>query len=70
MSINCCRYCVAPKRHPGCHGRCTEYLGEKAKHDEERVELNRKKAIEYGLNHQHGLSVYRAIKIRKQIGGR
>lgn len=21
---NPCRYCVAPKRHPGCHDRCPE----------------------------------------------
>ena len=70
MSINCCRYCVAPKRHPGCHGRCSEYMGEKAKHDKEKAEADKKRRVEYGLNCQHGRSVYRAIKIRQQIGGR
>ena len=31
--INCCHYCVAPKRHPGCHGNCPEYATEKAEHE-------------------------------------
>ena len=26
-----CKDCVAPKRHPGCHGSCPEYLEQKAK---------------------------------------
>lgn len=30
MKIKCCKDCVAPKRHPGCHGVCPEYLYEKA----------------------------------------
>lgn len=25
MSFNCCKNCVAPKRHPGCHSECEEY---------------------------------------------
>ena len=25
MSIKCCKNCVAPKRHPGCHSTCQEY---------------------------------------------
>lgn len=27
--ITCCRYCVAPKRHIGCHETCPEYLEQK-----------------------------------------
>ena len=49
MAINCCRYCIAPKRHPGCHGRCSDYLDEKAKHDADRAEENKRKHIEYGI---------------------
>lgn len=26
-----CRYCVAPKRYPGCHDHCTEYKDVKEK---------------------------------------
>lgn len=35
MSIKCCKDCVAPKRHIGCHATCAEYLSEK------KVELQR-----------------------------
>ena len=29
-----CRFCVAPKRHPGCHDTCTdEYIPWKARFD-------------------------------------
>lgn len=35
MTIKCCLYCVAPKRHPGCHGDCPEYLQEREALDEE-----------------------------------
>ena len=31
--IKCCHYCVAPKRHPGCHGNCSDYAAEKAEHE-------------------------------------
>lgn len=31
--IYCCYGCVAPKRHPGCHGVCQEYLAQKEEHD-------------------------------------
>ena len=34
-----CRYCVAPKRKPGCHATCPEYT------DWNTVELERKETI-------------------------
>lgn len=36
MKIKCCKDCVAPKRRPGCHGVCPEYLYEKALWEEEK----------------------------------
>jgi len=36
MKIKCCKDCVAPKRHPGCHGVCPEYIHEKALWEEEK----------------------------------
>ena len=62
MGIYSCKDCVAPKRHPGCHAHCAEYLAEKAKHDREKAEADRRRNIEYGLNTQRGNSVHRAIK--------
>lgn len=35
--IWCCKDCVAPKRYPGCHDHCPEYLAQKEKHDKERI---------------------------------
>ena len=31
--ISCCKNCIAPKRHLGCHDTCEEYQKEKAKHE-------------------------------------
>ncbi len=39
MKIKCCKDCVAPKRHPGCHGVCPEYLYEKALWEEEKIKI-------------------------------
>lgn len=36
MKIKCCKDCVAPKRHPGCHGVCPEYIHEKELWEEEK----------------------------------
>jgi len=39
--VYCCRYCVAPKRHPGCHSTCEEYL-KQSKENNEKMEMIRK----------------------------
>lgn len=43
--IKCCRYCVPPKRHAGCHGSCEDYAIEKAEHEEKKAkrEINKRK---------------------------
>ena len=43
--IKCCKDCVAPKRHSGCHSICEEYIKEKAKHEElkAKMDANKKK---------------------------
>ena len=43
MAIKCCNGCVAPKRYPGCHSHCPEYIEAKAKHDEEKAAERKKK---------------------------
>lgn len=30
--IKCCKDCVAPKRHPGCHDTCEDYKKEIAEY--------------------------------------
>ena len=62
MAISCCRYCVAPKRYPGCHGNCSEYLAEKMVHDLLKTEYDKKRAVGneiYGMRSAH---VYKAMK--------
>ena len=57
MAIKCCYGCVAPKRYPGCHGTCPEYLAEKVKHDEEMAADYQRRKTQGALNEQR----YRAI---------
>lgn len=68
MAINCCRYCVAPKRHPGCHSHCSEYIVEKAKHDEQKAAEDKRRRIEYGLDSQYASSVRKAHKVCRKKG--
>ena len=70
MAIKCCFGCVAPKRYPGCHGHCPEYIAEKEQHDKEKAVADQKRAIEFGLNGQALSGVNRANKARKRIKGR
>ena len=34
--MKCCHFCVAPKRHLGCHGKCSEYKDECAENEVKR----------------------------------
>lgn len=31
--FECCRFCEAPKRYPGCSGKCEEYKAERRRYD-------------------------------------
>ena len=35
-TIQCCRNCVAPKRHPGCSDTCKDYKREKEQFTREK----------------------------------
>jgi hypothetical protein len=41
-----CKYCVAPKRHPGCHADCDEYKKWDIKHQQELVKIREKNRAE------------------------
>lgn len=41
--ITCCKGCQPPKRHPGCHSVCEEYLEQRKQQDEN----NAKRRAEY-----------------------
>lgn len=65
MSFECCLNCCPPKRHPGCHGSCPEYMGQKAMHDEQKAASDRKKFIKQRLQSQMYDGVHKAYKRRK-----
>ena len=65
MVIKCCMGCVAPKRHPGCHGSCQEYQAEKTEYDKRKAEYNRDNAVQSGLTAQRTASILKAQKARK-----
>lgn len=62
MAIYCCMGCVAPKRYPGCHGRCPEYLADKAKHDSLKVAHDRERDISAAIYADRSAKVYKAMK--------
>lgn len=45
---NCpCRPCVAPKRHPGCHGTCPEYKEWNESHQQDKIKIQDVRHMEY-----------------------
>ncbi len=68
-AIKCCRHCVAPKRHPGCHGNCPEDLKEKAVYDILKEAERKKKAISHGITAQRTASVTKALRERRNKYG-
>lgn len=67
--IYSCKGCVAPKRHPGCHGTCPEYLADKEQHDKEKAEADKKRMVESGLTAQALVGVNRAHKAQRRMKG-
>ena len=70
MAIRCCYGCTAPKRYPGCHSHCPEYIAEKDKHDKEKAEADRKKHIEDGLTSQTFKGINKAYKAQRCMKGK
>ena len=68
MKAICCHGCVAPKRHPGCHDHCPEYIKEKAQHNAEKAEEDKRKRIEYGIISQLKSGIRRANMINHKKG--
>lgn len=44
MPIKCCKDCVPPQRFSGCHAKCSKYLKEKAKWEEEKARAHKDQA--------------------------
>lgn len=65
MAIFCCKGCVAPKRQPGCHGQCPEYIAQKAAYEKRKAEYNKEHNISIAINRSRGEKVYKAMKERR-----
>lgn len=65
MAIVCCKGCVAPKRYPGCHGSCSEYLEQKAEHEALKAVADRKKFASQGITMQRNYAISKALRTRK-----
>ena len=60
--INCCHFCVPPKRHPGCHGNCPEYADEKAEHERLKAADADTRKIKNDIYNQRAELVTKALK--------
>lgn len=71
-SFECCRFCVAPKRYPGCHAVCQEYLAKKAEYETRKAEYYKDELLSgaiFGTRARkvnNALKGYRGNKIRER----
>lgn len=64
MAIKCCHGCVAPKRHPGCHSTCPEYIEEKSVHEAQREAAQKAKAVLDGVYASRQRSARKVLRHR------
>ena len=62
MAIYSCMGCVAPKRYPGCHDHCPEYLAKKAEHNRIKAEYDMKRLVDGAIYGERGDKVYKALR--------
>lgn len=62
MEDNPCRYCVKPKRQPGCHDHCKERKEWKAVHDAKCAEDYKHRKISCDIYSQRSEQVTKATK--------
>ena len=62
MAIKCCKNCVAPKRKPGCHDHCPEYLAEKAQEEQKKAQDNLKRKVSSDIYNQRADRIAKATR--------
>ena len=65
MAINCCKDCVAPKRHTACWDHCPEYQKEKAEYEARKAVEDKKRCIDQAIYHQRSAAVAKATRNRR-----
>jgi hypothetical protein len=48
--FECCHHCVAPKRYPGCSGKCPEYAKARAKYDADQAKVRMERKVQSYTN--------------------
>ena len=62
MSFECCLGCVAPKRYPGCHAVCREYITAKEYHERRKAEYYKEDKLTGDIVGDRGRKVRNALK--------
>lgn len=55
--FECCRKCVAPKRHPGCAGHCGEYQEAREKWEAQKAHIRKEKKKEQAIESVRAKSI-------------
>lgn len=63
--FECCRHCVAPKRHPACHGTCEDYKKAKDEDIKKRAFLEPHIADKYTIANGEKCNMVRQLQHRK-----
>lgn len=66
MAVKCCKDCVPPKRHPGCHDTCPDRIAEKLIEDLRKEEYRKQQDIQMGIRDQKTRGVTKAAKRRRR----
>lgn len=62
MGVFSCKGCIPPKRHPGCHASCPEYIAEKAAHEERKAMHDKERDISCAITNNRTEKVIKALK--------
>lgn len=63
--ISCCYKCEPPKRHPGCHATCEEYIRQKEEWEAIKEKYQAERLKEIDLTHY---DVERHDRVKKHYG--
>ena len=66
MTITCCKECVPPKRYPGCHGSCEEYIAQRTEYKRMKDAYAQKERIARTICGERSVKVFKALKDRKR----
>lgn len=67
--FKCCKNCVAPKRTPGCHDHCPEYIAERAEYDKKKADDDRRRHANSLVYGQRDRAVCKAMNKQRRRGG-